>query len=712
MTTLIKKAISLVVAFSLVFGLTIFTKAEGEATIEITNVYQNITLSNDGSRLNFEASAYDEKGNAISGTASDFVFYYKKSTAANYSYKKATTFNNGVATLSGFSVSKNNVYLFYVKYGSVESEPISIGVTQANAPTLISVTPEINGGSNGTITIESEYSYFEYYKQATTALYTTEKTISGLSAGTYYVKAAASRTEGENDYDFLISSATVKQGTKSTITIEKETITTNYTIKFINAAGVEVSSNEYLEGTSASKVVIPENTETYSNGNIIYKYSWPQVTNVNDNATYYEIETTTEYQQTKIEILNVYQDLSYSADGTRISVVVGVFDEDGFPISPDSVEDNVVFYSNNTKYTSKKLNVEGTQTFSFTVKTDSEYTVYAEFLTSDDYYSSKSEAVTISAKKAQTPTLSSTSDVNEKSNGTITISSIHDEFIYYKESGKKITTSEKTIENLEAGTYYVYVPAGLVNGDYDYNFLISSDKKTIVVEKETITHTVTVDGIVRTLQEGATYTFANQTNDIGFIAYTDGENYYDAGDKIVVDSDKEFSTVSIGYVYMQAGASFRISPNVTGIRYITAIQDTDKIKNLPKGAKVEAGTYIAPSEYNVDFTNQNSIKPYDKNPSDFNVVDVKFDLSNNYLNKNSTFAGTIANIKKNNVTKKFVGRGYVKVTIGDYTKTVIAKENNNERSLQYLAYSFKNSPASGYDSLDDSLKAKVDEWAA
>lgn len=62
-----------------------------------------------------------------------------------------------------------------------------------------------------------------------------------------------------------------------------------YTVKFVNAAGDTVSEQAYDAGTAAKDVVVPENTAATSTEKGHTTYTWPEVTDVNGDATYNEI---------------------------------------------------------------------------------------------------------------------------------------------------------------------------------------------------------------------------------------------------------------------------------------------------------------------------------------------------------------------------------------------------------------------------------------
>ncbi|MBQ4156508.1 MAG: hypothetical protein IJD90_06865, partial [Clostridia bacterium] len=77
--------------------------------------------------------------------------------------------------------------------------------------------------------------------------------------------------------------------------------------------------------------------------------------------------------------------------------------------------------------------------------------------------------------------------------------------------------------------------------------------------------------------------------------------------------------------------------------------------------------------------------------------------------------GSIANIKEKNMNRRFVGRGYVTVTLGDVTKTVYADYANgdvvnNTRTISFIANAVKND-ANNID-LYEQYKDIIDEIAA
>ena len=70
---------------------------------------------------------------------------------------------------------------------------------------------------------------------------------------------------------------------------------TTYKVKFINAAGHTVSEKEYIENTSKEDIEIPANTASHFDEEKHYSYSWGEIGDVTDNATYNETEASEEH---------------------------------------------------------------------------------------------------------------------------------------------------------------------------------------------------------------------------------------------------------------------------------------------------------------------------------------------------------------------------------------------------------------------------------
>ncbi len=68
-----------------------------------------------------------------------------------------------------------------------------------------------------------------------------------------------------------------------------------HTVKFVNAAGNEVSSAEYDYGTAASAITKPANTAMTKDANKHYSYSWPTISDVTADVIYKEVVTSADH---------------------------------------------------------------------------------------------------------------------------------------------------------------------------------------------------------------------------------------------------------------------------------------------------------------------------------------------------------------------------------------------------------------------------------
>lgn len=170
-------------------------------------------------------------------------------------------------------------------------------------------------------------------------------------------------------------------------------------------------------------------------------------------------------------------------------------------------------------------------------------------------------------------------------------------------------------------------------------------------------------------------------------------------------------------VSMQSGASIRLGA-VNGIRFYTNV-DTAKIAELKAdGATVEMGTLIAPADI-IDGKELN----FDLESNEY--VNVRFTADEYYTeNGFEGIVGSIVGIKETstswsttsgNITRNFVGRGYVKVTKDGKTTISYAEYSNsdiseNTRSLQFVANAFKNDSVK-FGELTSDIQALVNGWA-
>ncbi len=237
-------------------------------------------------------------------------------------------------------------------------------------------------------------------------------------------------------------------------------------------------------------------------------------------------------------------------------------------------------------------------------------------------------------------------------------------------------------------------------------FELSAIYKIKATEPEPTRYEVSVDGsVVDYVTEGSEFALPTVDNDT-FVAYYSEGNVYNPEDSVVITKDTSFESLYLD-LSMETGASFRLA-NPTGIRFYTSI-DKDQLAILENyGATVELGTLITPTDLlgSEDLT-------FDMSKL---FVDVKFNTRNWFEEDNfSGVVGSLANIRQSNINRGFVGRGYAKVTIGEFTKTVYANYAgddvaNNTRSICYIADKLFNSDA--FETIPENYKSIVEDYAS
>ena len=91
----------------------------------------------------------------------------------------------------------------------------------------------------------------------------------------------------DKDFSYITGNLTVNAVYRNTVN--------EYTVKFVNEDGTEISSAEYEYGTVASDIVVPEDPEKASTAQYTYTFAgWtPEIANVTGNATYTATYTST-----------------------------------------------------------------------------------------------------------------------------------------------------------------------------------------------------------------------------------------------------------------------------------------------------------------------------------------------------------------------------------------------------------------------------------
>jgi hypothetical protein len=568
------------------------------STVKILDVYLN---SDAGDRIGIVVGVYDGNGNLITDVSSSDITTYAKDSTKSTVYNG--TYSSDGETAGTFkyyfkspTISQSKTYNVYASYNGIESETVTVNtlVKPTIKKTDLTVTNAKGNKSNGSITINSTYDSFAYYKQGTTSgqSIVNGNVITGLDSGTWYVLVAPYiKQTADNTYELRLrsSSATATVGQD-----EEEAV--SYTVKFVNAAGETVSEKEYEEGTLASSVTVPGNTESYTEGNKIYSYSWGEIKDVTGDVTYNEIESVEEVEvksSTKTEIVEVYQRNTNNADGNWFIVKVKVTDENGNAVYENTDGYNVTLSQASGSSQSGKLDENGEVEFSLS-RREGEYSFTAYF-TGSDYLESESASVTVNLVKPEKPTVETVYDLNGKSNGKLIITSDYNTINYYKESSTENSTSEKLISNLSSGTYYVYVPAQTIDGDADYNFALASAKTSAKVEKRTAeSYTVTTDNDVEITLPDYTENGDLLYNNL-VVLYKEGATAWKIGDSVVAYGDSY---------------SFRVAGDVT----VTPI--TEEVSQEP--AVIAISTSKSSSNHKVKFLA--SITGVD----DYNVIEDGF----------------------------------------------------------------------------------------
>ncbi len=195
---------------------------------------------------------------------------------------------------------------------------------------------------------------------------------------------------------------------------------------------------------------------------------------------------------------------------------------------------------------------------------------------------------------------------------------------------------------------------------------------------------------------------------------------------------------------MLTGAAIRIG-DVNGMRFYSSLDNADREQIAAlraAGYTVEMGTLIAPADLtpeNAEATLGSSGELTFDTPTTSTMMSisgkvvesqtylvVKYNSAGYFTDGGFTgFVGSIVNIKElltdysndsGNITRDFIGRGYIKVTApsGEVTYSYASyAENdvaNNSRSLQEIAAALK-SDTSSYNQLSSEAKSIVTSWA-
>lgn len=252
---------------------------------------------------------------------------------------------------------------------------------------------------------------------------------------------------------------------------------------------------------------------------------------------------------------------------------------------------------------------------------------------------------------------------------------------------------------------------GMLN-HYEVKWDFPAEVETIMSRVYSNEYTVTIDGVkVATVASGEQFTLPESTAE-GFVCYTDGTANYNSGENITVTNNISVTTLSLGSIVMESGASMRLNA-VSGLRFYTNI-DTNKLDAIRSAAAtddnmtVELGTLIGPKDLIGDelLLDDATAK---------RAVKVNY-TSSQYFTENDFkgIVGSIVNILDKNASRDFVGRGFVKITLNGvetvyYADYAGGSVTNNSRNIGYIATCIK-SDEYFYPTLDDSQKMIVEKY--
>lgn len=224
----------------------------------------------------------------------------------------------------------------------------------------------------------------------------------------------------------------------------------------------------------------------------------------------------------------------------------------------------------------------------------------------------------------------------------------------------------------------------------------------IKVEKQPI---VTIDGTEYELTDG-NFTFPENTN-ADFVGYSDGEKLYAAGETISVDKSISVTTMTLS-LSMKSGAAIRYA-DPSGLRFYTNIDTVELGMLETMGATVQLGTLVS----REDIIGEEALT-FDMSGK---ILNIPYNAREWYTEGDfSGFVGSIVRFKEHNLNNKFAGRGYAKITLGEFSKTIYATYpsddiNNLLRSVCFVANSVKNDTAV-YNALTDGQKTIIDNYVA
>ncbi len=260
------------------------TPAKTQYTVTFTNYAGQVV---DTQTLDYGATPV-----APANTASDAQYTYAWPTVAavtgNADYAETRTVNEYNVTWKFADGRADQVDT--LAYGDAITAPANSSVKVGNVTTTYK-------WENVAATVTGDVTYTEVVDQQITDAFTvTFVNYAGetVSANSYAAGTAASDVvlpaNTASDAQYTYAWPTVADVTGDVTYTETRTVN-EYTVTFVNAAGVTLSETSYPYGTAAEDVDIAENTADTAQ----YSYSWPEVQDVTGDAVYNEIEEVRNY---------------------------------------------------------------------------------------------------------------------------------------------------------------------------------------------------------------------------------------------------------------------------------------------------------------------------------------------------------------------------------------------------------------------------------
>ena len=455
-----KSLIAFALSLLLLFGGALPAFA-AEKTQTVTTILSLTQAEADGSRLNAEVLVTDADGNPVTNSTAKVTLHL--GTLSNSQSLDA----NGIARpyRSNVSAKEYDVYAEFLgdsKYNASQSAHVTINVVkQTLAKADITTSPSVENQSTGTISVAGNVKYLDYTVGGQTRR-VEGSVITGLAAGEYYVYIGA--FQEDNTYYLRSSSQRVKveetEAVYHTVTFAGEHVTwydeDDEPLRgSIQAA--EVARTVLQLETDSGYTLTDVTAEPQDAAQVDYQPRHGTVTLLSVKKDFTLIAVAEDQRAEATVTLTVDQ----SSSNEQAAVIsVSVTDANGSPVKPDGRDADIQIVVNGSTGT-YTLDENGQRTVSKTLRTG-ENTIYAVFLASDDYKESRSTEETITVVKTDLAqdAVSATDSYLHRAAGSITVQSEYPAFAYYKaQTGNTVVVNGSTATGLEAGTYYVLIPA-------------------------------------------------------------------------------------------------------------------------------------------------------------------------------------------------------------------------------------------------------------